>query len=71
MTNVSIVDARGNKPCRVCGRIDELRPYGKNGAWVCFDCGMMDEGEAQRQFDKPLSADLTIVLPGDAGESDE
>jgi hypothetical protein len=25
--------------CTVCGKIAELRPYGKNGAAICFTCG--------------------------------
>lgn len=23
----------------------DLRPYGKNGAWICFDCGMSPENK--------------------------
>lgn len=38
--------------CSDCGKEDELRPYGKNGAWVCYNCGMKDEEEARRQFNK-------------------
>lgn len=33
-----------------CRDVSELRPYGKNGAWVCFTCAMNDEDEAKRQF---------------------
>lgn len=42
--------------CTDCGREEELRPYGKNGAMVCFDCAMKDEPEAQRQFASQLKA---------------
>jgi phage/plasmid primase-like uncharacterized protein len=38
--------------CSACGKEEELRPYGKDGAWVCFECAMKDEAEAGRQFDK-------------------
>jgi ribosomal protein L37AE/L43A len=38
--------------CSDCGEEDELRPYGKDGAWVCYDCGMKDEEEAKKQFNK-------------------
>ena len=41
--------------CSGCGREDDCRPYGKNGAWVCFDCGMKDPDEAERQFLSILS----------------
>jgi hypothetical protein len=40
--------------CTVCCKLDELRPYGKNGAMVCYDCAMKDEAEAHRQFKKLL-----------------
>jgi hypothetical protein len=41
--------------CEACGRLDELRPYGKRQAngvrlWLCFDCAMKDEAEAARAF---------------------
>lgn len=27
--------------CQYCGAKDEeLRPYGKNNEWICFECGM-------------------------------
>lgn len=32
--------------CEYCGTVDELRPYGKNGAKICFDCGMKPENKA-------------------------
>jgi len=27
--------------CKVSG--EDLRPYGKNGAWICYKCGTSDE----------------------------
>ena len=36
--------------CEMCGAKAELRPYGPGGKNVCFDCGMKDEAEAERQF---------------------
>ena len=32
-------------PCEYCGKVDELRPYGKNGAFICFECGMKPENK--------------------------
>lgn len=31
------------EPCEYCGNVEELRPYGRNGAKICFTCGMKDE----------------------------
>lgn len=41
--------------CSDCGQVDELRPCGKNGAWVCFPCGMKDEKNAKVQFAKQFN----------------
>ena len=43
--------------CEACGQIDELRPYGINGANVCFDCAMKDEATAALMFEKRLRGD--------------
>jgi hypothetical protein len=48
--------------CQLCGSEDELRPYGPNGKWVCFDCGMKDEEEARRQFSKVINGADIVVL---------
>jgi hypothetical protein len=31
--------------CAYCKQEDELRPYGKHGVMICFDCGMLPENE--------------------------
>jgi len=38
--------------CDMCGKIAELRPYGRNGECICFDCGMKNEEDAKVQFSK-------------------
>ena len=42
--------------CEFCGEQDELRPYGPNGEWVCFDCAMLDEEAAGEKFMEMFSA---------------
>lgn len=34
------------KKCEYCGKIEELRPYGINGANICFECAMNPENKA-------------------------
>ena len=48
-----------NEACEYCGKIDELRPYGKNGAKICFDCAMKPENvkTAEAAFKKILSGE--------------
>ena len=39
--------------CETCGKVEELRPYGAGGAWVCFSCAMAtpeSKAEAERRF---------------------
>jgi len=36
--------------CEYCGKSAELRPYGKDGAWICFKCGMEHEEETDANF---------------------
>lgn len=34
--------------CELCGKIDELRPYGPHGERICYDCGMKDKKAVER-----------------------
>lgn len=38
--------------CELCDRDAEVRPFGPNEEWVCFDCGMKDEAAMKRGLDK-------------------
>lgn len=42
--------------CETCGEVDELRPYGPNGEWVCFECAMQDEEAAGEKFEELFAA---------------
>ena len=33
-----IVQPERHEPCAECGKTKELRPWGENGARICFDC---------------------------------
>ena len=59
----AILSVEAKQQCDDCGAIAELRPYGKGGATVCFDCMMKDEAEGQRQMSKHMG--------WDEGDSDE
>lgn len=43
--------------CEDCGKMDELRPYGKLGANVCFKCAMKDEANVNEMFRRRLGGD--------------
>jgi len=55
--NTLFIAEQAPATCEACGKLDELRPYGKNGANVCFDCAMQDPATAARMFDKRLRGD--------------
>ncbi len=55
--NTLVIAAEGKAKCEECGKADELRPYGKNGANVCFACAMKDEKNAMAMFIKRLDGD--------------
>jgi hypothetical protein len=49
-----VIEVEKPQQCDYCGEIAELRPYGRNGACICFECGMKDEDETKRQFRRRL-----------------
>ena len=55
--NTLIIVTEPKAKCEECGAVDELRPYGKNGANVCFDCAMKDEDNAKAMFVKRMNGD--------------
>lgn len=53
--------------CEMCGREDELRPYGPNGESVCFDCAMKDPAAVQcRLFLELLNGASHVTAPEEA-----
>ena len=60
--NVIIIQQEKPQQCDECGKIDELRPYGKNGACICFDCAMKNK--------KRTNHNMNIILFGDKGKLD-
>ena len=45
-----VIEAEEPQQCDYCGAIAELRPYGKNGAAICFDCGRKKPQETRANF---------------------
>ena len=55
--NAVTIKAEDDDFCELCGLFEETRPYGPGGKRVCFKCGMDNEDEARRQFDKLLDGE--------------
>jgi hypothetical protein len=52
-----IIEPEEPAKCELCGKVDELRPYGPRGEGICFDCGMKDEATTARQMGRVLFGD--------------
>jgi hypothetical protein len=44
---VLIIEPEKDDVCEYCGEVKELRPYGKDGANICFDCAMKPENREE------------------------
>lgn len=57
--------------CYVCKSTEEeLRPYGLNGQWICFDCMMGDperQAESARQFENQMNCGPIVVIGEETG----
>lgn len=64
--NVFCIEEELPDECEACGELAELRPYGKDGANVCYPCAMKDPGEAKRQIAKRFEGVELVanILPG-------
>lgn len=49
--------------CEYCGKVAELRPYGRNGARICFACGMANEEETSANMKMLLAGVDKVVAP--------
>lgn len=55
--DVIVIAEEPEAVCELCGKKDELRPYGPRGERICWDCGQKDPEMTRKQMD--------IVLFGD------
>jgi hypothetical protein len=58
------IAAEKPQQCDLCGKIEELRPYGPKGEMVCFACAMKDKPAAQRAFRQHVLGEPTPTPPG-------
>ncbi|MEW6506376.1 MAG: hypothetical protein AB1432_01390 [Bacteroidota bacterium] len=49
--------------CAYCGKVDDLRPYGKNNERICFECGMKDEETTQKKIEEHLLSKVRCFNP--------
>ena len=59
--NIIIIEEEQESICEYCGKKAETRPYGRNGARICYDCGMKNKEETNKNMGK--------ILFGEEGET--
>ena len=53
--------------CEFCGELDELRPYGANDEWICFDCGEKNKEVTEKKMKEMLGDNpIFVILPEDS-----
>ena len=50
MSGFGYAEAERPQQCDLCGKINELRPYGPKGEMVCFVCAMRDAEAAKKRM---------------------
>lgn len=63
---VLIIEQTAPAKCTVCGELAELRPYGKDGAEICFPCAMKDLETTKEMFHKATENVSIFEVSGDA-----
>lgn len=58
-----IIEPEPNGICESCGKEDELRPYGKNGERICFECGQKDPETTEKMMNKYLFDKARFINP--------
>lgn len=64
--NTLFIEPEKPQQCDYCGKIDELRPYGRDGACICHECGTRPENkeETRRRFNTLLDKVQAVSLEG-------
>jgi hypothetical protein len=52
MSGKGFIAAEPDRACELCGKVEECRPYGPKGEWVCFGCGMKDQASVERGMNR-------------------
>jgi hypothetical protein len=53
--------------CELCGKLDELRPYGPNKERICYNCAMKDKETAKKRFKEDILDKVNQVIDNSEG----
>lgn len=59
--NIIIIAPEDDDVCELCGKVDELRPYGPKGERICYECGMKNPETTKRQMGVKLFGDSEVT----------
>lgn len=62
--NMVVLEIEPDDECELCGKVDELRPYGPNGERICYECGMKNKETTKIMLNHKL---FGIPLPDGRG----
>jgi hypothetical protein len=48
---------QGEGVCSTCGKFEDLRPYGPNFSWICYECGKKDNAGTSKRMGHLLYGD--------------
>ena len=60
--NTVIIEVEDDDTCELCGKVDELRPYGPKGERICYDCGQKDPATTERVMEETLYGCDEVVI---------
>lgn len=64
--NILFIKPEDDRECSQCHKMAECRPYGRDGADLCYDCGMLPENRdiVLANLSKTLdNKDAILVVP--------
>lgn len=60
---VLVIENTSDQKCEECGKIDECRPYGENGAMICFECGQKNPERTLANFNELIMSKVKPINP--------
>lgn len=62
MSGLGFIAQEEDGTCELCGKADELRPYGPNYERICFECGMKNEELTQARMKEYIFGEQPVKV---------
>ena len=57
------VEPEEDRPCELCGSVEECRPYGPNGEQICYTCGQKDPETTRKMVIRAVNKAFELLEP--------